>query len=266
MNDHINEEWEHPLHHAPGAKRYRARQRLAARAGLAGRPGFDAGDERARFARDPGFRGQHDEFGEPDFAFGPGFHGRPGFRMGPPGFGPRGYGYGRRGGRARRGDVRAAALALLSEEPMNGYQIIQQIGERSGGLWRPSPGSVYPALAQLEDEGLIESQGSESGRRAFALTEAGRAYATEHADELRAPWSALAGDGASAAADIHQLVRQVHLAALGVLSAGSDSQLSQARKVLAQTRRALYRILAEDDEAEREAPDADNTATGQEAS
>ena len=57
--------------------------------------------------------------------------------------------------RARRGDVRAAALALLVEQPMNGYQILQEIGERSGGVWRPSPGSVYPALQQLEDEGLI---------------------------------------------------------------------------------------------------------------
>ena len=60
-----------------------------------------------------------------------------------------------RGPRVKRGDVRAAALALLAEEPPNGYQIIQEISERSGGVWRPSPGSVYPALQQLEDEGLI---------------------------------------------------------------------------------------------------------------
>ena len=77
--------------------------------------------------------------------------------------------------RARRGDVRAAALALLAEQPMNGYQIIQEISERSGGVWRPSPGSVYPALQQLEDEGLIRAESAEGGRRAYTLTDEGRA-------------------------------------------------------------------------------------------
>ena len=156
-------------------------------------------------------------------------------------------GYGRRGGRAKRGDVRAAALALLAEEPMNGYQIIQQISERSGGLWRPSPGSVYPALAQLEDENLVVLQAGAGERRAYTLTEAGRAYVTEHAEELKAPWSAMTNNAATAAADLHSLVRQVHVAAFGVLSAGTDAQMDQARKILAQTRRSLYRILAEDE-------------------
>ena len=100
---------------------------------------------------------------------------------------------GMRGPRATRGDVRAAALALLAEEPMNGYQIIQAIGERSDGVWRPSPGSVYPALQQLEDEGLIRAEAGEGGRRAYQLTDEGRAYAEAHPDELRAPWDAVAG-------------------------------------------------------------------------
>jgi DNA-binding PadR family transcriptional regulator len=77
--------------------------------------------------------------------------------------------------RARRGDVRAAALALLAENPMNGYQIIQEISERSGGVWRPSPGSVYPALQQLEDEGLIRAEEGAGGRRAYQLTDDGGA-------------------------------------------------------------------------------------------
>ena len=80
-----------------------------------------------------------------------------------------------RGPRVKRGDVRAAALALLAEEPRNGYQIIQGIGERSGGVWRPSPGSVYPALQQLEDEGLVQAETPEGGRRRYALTGEGRA-------------------------------------------------------------------------------------------
>jgi DNA-binding PadR family transcriptional regulator len=176
----------------------------------------------------------------------------PPFPHGGPPFGPWARGYGRRGSRAKRGDVRAAALALLAEEPLNGYQIIQQISERSGGLWRPSPGSVYPALAQLEDEDLITSQANAGERRAYTLTEAGRAYVAEHADELRAPWAAVSGDAASAAADMRSLVRQVHVAAFQVLSAGTESQQAQARKVLAQARRSLYRILAEDEAAERE--------------
>jgi DNA-binding PadR family transcriptional regulator len=194
------------------------------------------------------FRGR-DDFGSRGFGpadFGPG---GPGFHMGSPGFGPRGR-YGRRGGRAKRGDVRAAALALLAEEPMNGYQIIQQISERSGGLWRPSPGSVYPALAQLEDENLVMLQSTAGERRAYSLTDAGRDYVAEHAEELKAPWSAVSGDAANAAADMHALVRQVHVAAFGVLSAGTEAQMAQARKILAQTRRSLYRILAEDEDAE----------------
>jgi DNA-binding PadR family transcriptional regulator len=223
--------------------------------------GFETPDDEAAFGPGRGFGGAGADyagrgFGGPDL--GPGFHGRPEFHGGPPGFGPRGRGYGRRGGgRAKRGDVRAAALALLAEGPMNGYQIIQQITERSGSLWRPSPGSVYPALAQLEDEALIALQDSAGGRRAYALTEAGRTYVAEHPDELRAPWSAMTGDAASAS-DMRTLLRQVHLAAFQVVGAGSDAQLSQARKVLAQTRRALYRILAEDDEA------ADDQAAGTE--
>src|SRR5215471_5420727 len=88
-----------------------------------------------------------------------------------------------RGPRVRRGDVRAAALALLAEEPRNGYQIIQEIGERSGGVWRPSPGSVYPALQQLEDEALIEAETPEGGRRRYALTGEGLAYVEAHQDE-----------------------------------------------------------------------------------
>ncbi|HEX9031225.1 MAG TPA: PadR family transcriptional regulator [Streptosporangiaceae bacterium] len=257
MNEHNSEHWGDQVRRHRG-ERSRARQRFG---GFPG-PGSDGTDFPAgrRFREGdfgPGFDG-------PGFAgprgFGPGphggpaFHGEHGFHAGPPRGGPRGRGYGRRGGRAKRGDVRAAALALLTEEPMNGYQIIQQISDRSGGLWRPSPGSVYPALAQLEDEGLVSVQGAESGRRAYALTDAGRTYVAEHAEELKSPWSAMAGDAASAAVDMRKLVGQVHLAAFQVVSAGTDAQLSQARTVLAQARRALYRILAEDDQPDGDEP------------
>ncbi|MHB1434018.1 MAG: PadR family transcriptional regulator, partial [Streptosporangiaceae bacterium] len=162
---------------------------------------------------------------------------------------------------ARRGDVRAAALKLVAEEPMHGYQIIQRIGERSGGIWRPSPGAVYPALAQLQDEGLISVQSPEGGRRVYALTDEGRDYVAAHAAELRAAWSVVAEQAAGAAAELRGLVQQVHLAAFGVLSAGTDAQVRQAREVLVRARRSLYRILAEDDPApggNDPAPGADN--------
>jgi DNA-binding PadR family transcriptional regulator len=155
---------------------------------------------------------------------------------------------GRRGPRAKRGDVRAAALALLAEEPMNGYQIIQAISERSDGVWRPSPGSVYPALQQLEDEGLIRAQADEGGRRAYQLTDEGHSYVDAHPDEIRAPWDAVAGSVGDTALQMRSLVGQVGMAAFQVVSAGTDSQVAQARTVLTDARKALYRLLAADDE------------------
>src|ERR1700734_604917 len=109
--------------------------------------------------------------------FGPG--GRGGFGGGG---GPRG-----RGRRARRGDIRTAALLLLAEEPRNGYQIMQEVQERSGGIWSPSPGSAYPALQQLEDEGLIRTE-EVDGRKLFAITDDGRAVVAARGAEQTAPW------------------------------------------------------------------------------
>src|SRR5215469_1187999 len=148
--------------------------------------------------------------------------------------------------RARRGDVRAAILDLLAEgQPWNGYQIIQEIAERTSGVWRPSAGSVYPALQQLEDEGLISPEG-EGRRRLYALTGEGRAYAESHAEELRASWGAVAGRTDDAALELGDLFRQVAMAAMEVRRAGSASQLAAARRVLTEARRELYLILAND--------------------
>src|SRR3954452_20692552 len=117
--------------------------------------------------------------------------GGPPFRM--PGMGgPGGPGFGRRR-RMGRGDVRAAILVLLSEEPRNGYGLMQEIEQRSQGAWRPSPGSVYPALSQLEDEGLVRVA-EEAGRKAYALTDEGRAHVAEHRQELGEPWAQAADE------------------------------------------------------------------------
>ena len=131
---------------------------------------------------------------------------------------------------------------------MNGYQIIQEIGERSGGVWRPSPGSIYPALQQLEDEGLIRAQETDGGRRAYQLTDEGRAYADSHQQELRAPWDEMSGGASSPHFEMRSLVGQLGMAAFQVISAGSDAQVAQARQLLTDTRKALYRILASDED------------------
>jgi DNA-binding PadR family transcriptional regulator len=168
-----------------------------------------------------------------------------GFGFGP---GPRG-----RGRKARRGDIRTAALLLLAEEPRNGYQIMQEVEERSDGVWRPSPGSVYPALQQLEDEGLIRSQESD-GRKLYALTDAGRERVQERPDDATAPWEQMSGDVSSEQHELGALMRQVAFAFAQVIRTGSKPQLAKARDVLDAARRDLYRILA-DGETDSEARD-----------
>jgi len=168
-----------------------------------------------------------------------------GVRGGP--FGPPRFGG--RGPRVRRGDVRAAILDLLAEgQPWNGYQIIQEIGARTQGVWRPSAGSVYPALQQLEDEALIQTEAGEDRRRMYTLTEEGRAYVEEHADELKASWDAVTGSVNDTEVQLRHTIHQVMVAVSQVAQAGSAAQVQQAGKILADTRRALYRILAADDQ------------------
>jgi DNA-binding PadR family transcriptional regulator len=168
-----------------------------------------------------------------------------GMRVGPGGPKFRGPGFPGRGPRVRRGDVRAAILDLLAEgQPWNGYQIIQEISARTQGVWRPSAGSVYPALQQLEDEGLIRAEAGEDRRRMFTLTEEGRTYVEAHADDLRASWDAVTGSVDDAEFQLRNTVHQVMVAVMQVGQAGSAAQVAQADKILADTRRALYRILA----------------------
>ncbi|MFB8210066.1 PadR family transcriptional regulator [Streptomyces sp. NPDC056010] len=177
-----------------------------------------------------GFEGQRAAFGP----FGPPFGG-----------GPFGGGRGRSGGRgrARRGDVRASILALLKDRPMHGYEMIQEIGERSGGAWRPSPGSVYPTLQLLEDEGLITSA-SEGGKKLFTLTDTGR---TEAETGPEAPWEE-AGRGVD-----WESMNEVRQAGFGLMEAfgqvwktGSSDQRDKAVAVINEARKKLYLILADE--------------------
>ena len=150
---------------------------------------------------------------------GPWGPGGPRGRRGGPGGRGRGRGPGGRGGPGRRprGDVRLAILALLREEPRHGYQIIQEISERSGGSWKPSPGSVYPTVAQLADEGLVHTE-KESGRTVVHLTEAGRTWAEEHAAELDAVWSQVEAGADDGFADLRTAGRGL---------AGAVAQIAQ---------------------------------------
>ena len=159
----------------------------------------------------------------------------------------RGRGRGGRG-RASRGDVRITILLLLSEGPANGYQLMQDIEQRTNGVWKPSSGSIYPALQQLEDEGVVEAGGE--SRKTFSLTEQGRAYVAEHRSEWTPPWENLdEEEGPSEeAVKIRDLVAQLAMAYMQVIQVGTEAQRTEAARVLTTARQALYRILAGDTE------------------
>jgi DNA-binding PadR family transcriptional regulator len=144
------------------------------------------------------------------------------------------------GTRMGRGDVRTAVLALLAEKPMHGYQLIREIEERSGGAWKPSPGSVYPTLQLLADEGLISAEES-SGRKTYSLTDEGRAAA-----DAAGPWEAPAArEGSSHRSALAKSGIELAQAAAQVGRSGSTEQVDQAVAVLDEARRKLYSILAQ---------------------
>lgn len=154
-------------------------------------------------------------------------------------------------------------LVLLAEQPRNGYQIIQEIAERSGGIWKPSSGSVYPALQLLTDEGLVE-EATEEGRRTFRLTASGRAYVESHKDELAVPWEGMKTDFLDNSTELFPLLGQVAMAVVQVSQAATPTQLKQARQVLADARRGLYQILAEGEGEEVSEAEAAGEPVGEE--
>lgn len=188
----------------------------------------------------------HEESGKP--AFGHPMRGFGDFPPGPPGWGgPYGRGHrgrGRGGRRGRRGDVRAAILVLLGEQPRHGYEIIGEITERSNGLWRPSPGSVYPTLQMLADEGLVTSDDS-GGKKLFEVTEKGRATAAKH--ETNPPWEQIAHDVDPNEVRLREATGTMMAAMKQVSVAGSDAQKGRAADVLDDARRRVYAILGEAD-------------------
>ena len=188
--------------------------------GMRSRRGPNSVEARAAFGGFPG-------------PFGPGWGGPRGRR----GRGP--------GGRARRGDVRAAVLALLTERPMHGYEIIQELAERTSGVWKPSPGSVYPTLQLLEDEGYVVAE-EDGGKRRFSLTESGRSAAAEMAGN-KTPWEEVNDDVDPGARDLREGVGQLAIAAMQIARVGTAAQQAEAATALGETRRRLYAILAAED-------------------
>ena len=161
-----------------------------------------------------------------------------------PGFGgprrPRGR---RRGGRG--GDVRAAALLLLSEQPQHGYQLIQEIGTRSEGAWTPSPGSIYPVLQQLEDEGLLSFERVD-GRKTATLTDEGTTYVDANREQLGTPWAAAADGPTDELREFSAGLKGFMTAWKQVAQAGTPAQREQAIKIVDDARKAMYHVLAND--------------------
>lgn len=187
---------------------------------------------------------------EPDFGFGPGT----GFGSGPvAGFGL-GFGFGQtgrgrqrgfgRGHRGRPGDVRAAILTLLAERPMHGYEMIKEIAGRSHDVWRPSPGSVYPTLQMLNDEGLIGGSESEGSKRLFELTQEGRAAV----EKIKAPpWEEIALDADRSQVNIREALGQVVAAVTQSAYVATTEQQQRIVALLKKLRREIYSMLAECD-------------------
>ena len=145
--------------------------------------------------------------------------------------------------RMGRGDVRAAVIALLAEKPMHGYQLIHEIEERSGGSWKPSPGSVYPTLQLLADEGLISAEES-NGRKTYSLTPEGEELAKASADRP-APWAAQGARDGGRHGALPKAGIELAQAAAQVGRSGNAEQVAEATAVLDEARRKLYSILAQ---------------------
>jgi len=151
----------------------------------------------------------------------------------------------RRGGRMRRGDIRTAVMAILAEDPAHGYDVIQRLEEKTEGAWRPSPGSVYPTLQLLEDEGLARSF-ERDGKRVYELTEPGRAETAQRIEQAGGtPWE-IAGRNDTRLGEFRSAVRQLLVASKQVSVSGDPQQVDRMLEILKRARKEIYTMLAED--------------------
>lgn len=248
----------HRHHHDP-RKGFDPRDGFDPRQGFGGRQGFGPG----RGPADDQDGGRPEGFDRPQGGFpgrrglgrGDGFERPEGFDP-REGFGPRdGFGRGESRGRGRgrgrgphrapRGDVRTAVLLLLADEPMHGYQLMQTIAERTGGRWSPSPGAIYPTLAQLEDEGLVETTKA-GGRKLATLTETGRSHVQDNRDSWADPFPQAPTDDAENPVDLRATLHELSPAIRAVTHTGTDAQIAEAQRILTEARRSIYRLLSEE--------------------
>ena len=152
---------------------------------------------------------------------------------------------GRHGGRMRRGDIRTALLAALVEGPGHGYDVMQTLEEKTGGAWKPSPGSVYPTLQLLEDEGLVRST-ERDGKRVYEITDEGQAEVTRRVEAAGGlPWE-VAGRTGGRDNELRDAMGMLFLAAKQVTVAGDPAQTEKAMVIVNDARKKLYQLLAED--------------------
>ncbi|MGD9798491.1 MAG: PadR family transcriptional regulator [Acidimicrobiia bacterium] len=147
-------------------------------------------------------------------------------------------------GSVPRGAIRTGLLAFLLERPGHGYEAMQYLEDKANGTWRPSAGSIYPALQQLEDEGLVRSK-ERDGRRIFELTAAGRRQAKARIEERGLPWEQMVEE-APVIAEIRRAVFGLESAVTEVLKLGGPEAVAEAVEIVKATRKRLYGLLADD--------------------
>jgi DNA-binding PadR family transcriptional regulator len=150
----------------------------------------------------------------------------------------------------RRGDIRTALLGVLAEGPGHGYDLMRRLEEKSGGAWRPSAGSVYPTLQQLEDEGLVTPAESD-GKRVYTLTDAGTGEAERRAAEGGADAWWNDRSGSVHPGHLFRAIGALGLAAKQVVRAGTAEQLGAAVDIVDRARKEIYGLLATDSPDER---------------
>lgn len=149
------------------------------------------------------------------------------------------------GGRMRRGEIRTALLGELVEGPGHGYELMQRLEEKSGRAWRPSPGSVYPTLQMLEDEGLVRSV-ERDDKRVYEITDTGRTeFERRSAAAGGDPWEGV-DRAKSPRGQLKENAAQTMRAAAMLVHSGSDEQILQAVEIVRDARKRLYGLLAED--------------------
>jgi DNA-binding PadR family transcriptional regulator len=155
-----------------------------------------------------------------------------------------------RGGRWGRffgpGEIRLALLSMLESGPKHGYELMKELETKSGGIYKASAGAIYPALQQLEDEGMVISDAA-AGKRTYSLTNEGRAELQKEAETVKRIWQRAeqAGDWAPwmgmEGAEVMRPAAEVMKTALKAATRGShdSARIAKIREILERTKREI---------------------------